>query len=93
MPSTHKKWRYIVIFRPLDMFIIQILQIGRVVSYQFRKHFQEWNVRRLTFEIDTEPYAKVRDEEIMNLAGKSSVEVVCKTSHTLFSPNSIIKVQ
>jgi hypothetical protein len=49
-------------------------------------------VKRLTFEIDTEPYAKIRDDEISNLAEKNGIEVVRKTSHTLFSPNAIVQV-
>ncbi len=54
--------------------------------------FKDWNVKRLTFEIDTEPYAKIRDDEISNLAEKNGIEVVRKTSHTLFSPNAIVQV-
>lgn len=53
---------------------------------------QDWNVKRLTFEIDTEPYAKIRDDEISNLAERNQIEVVRKTSHTLFSPNAIVQV-
>ena len=50
-------------------------------------------MKRLTFEVDTEPYAKIRDEEISNLAfSKFGIEVVTKTSHTLFNPNDIVRV-
>jgi cryptochrome len=54
--------------------------------------FQDWNVKRLTFEIDTEPYAKVRDDEISNFAEKNRIQVIRKTSHTLFDPNAIVRV-
>jgi cryptochrome len=53
---------------------------------------QEWNVKRLTFEIDTEPYAKVRDENVCNLAEKCGIEIIRKTGHTLYSPNAIVRV-
>jgi cryptochrome len=48
--------------------------------------------KRLTFEVDTEPYAKVRDEEIANLASDAGIQVVTKVSNTLFHPNEIVKV-
>ena len=61
-------------------------------SVSFVAFFQDWNVKRLTFEIDTEPYAKIRDDEISNLAEKNEIEVIRRTSHTLFSPNAIVQV-
>ena len=50
----------------------------------FTKLFSEWNVGKLTYEVDTEPYAKQRDLEIEALAKKHCVEVVKKVSHTLY---------
>ena len=50
----------------------------------FEKLFKEWNVKKLTFEVDIEPYAKSRDEEIQKLAEKYSVTVVTKVSHTVY---------
>ena len=50
----------------------------------FAKLFTEWNVSKLTFEVDTEPYAKRRDNEIEHLAKKHKIEVVKKVSHTLY---------
>jgi hypothetical protein len=33
-------------------------------------HGQEWNIARLTFEFDSEPYAKTRDAQICRLASE-----------------------
>jgi hypothetical protein len=46
---------------------------------------KDWNVKRLTFEIDTEPYAKARDEEISNLAAKRGIEVIRDLLHKQFT--------
>ena len=46
--------------------------------------FKEWNITRLTFEMDTEPYAKQRDAEVCQLAGEHGVEVIRRVSHTLY---------
>ena len=45
---------------------------------------QEWDVKRLCFEADTEPYAKERDAKILQLAEAAGVEVHTPISHTLF---------
>lgn len=46
--------------------------------------FKQWEITRLTFEVDTEPYAVARDEEVKQLAHQHGVEVVTEVSHTLF---------
>ncbi len=53
--------------------------------------FKKWNVKRLTFETDTEPYSVQRDEKIATLARDLNVEVVSKLSHTLFDPQEVLK--
>lgn len=50
----------------------------------FQRLFKEWNVKKLTFEIDIEPYAKERDGLITKLAEEHSIKVVAKISHTLY---------
>ncbi|EFX63284.1 hypothetical protein DAPPUDRAFT_335673 [Daphnia pulex] len=49
-----------------------------------QKYFKEWNIKKLTFEVDIEPYAKTQDEEIKKLADHHSVPVVAKVSHTIY---------
>lgn len=49
--------------------------------------FQEWNVTRLTFEYDSEPYGKERDGAIIKMAHEYGVETVVRNTHTLYSPD------
>ncbi|XP_013384158.1 cryptochrome-1-like isoform X1 [Lingula anatina] len=56
----------------------------------FPKIFKEWGITRLTFEVDTEPYARVRDAEIIKLAKEHNVEVIQKISHTLYDTEKVI---
>ena len=46
--------------------------------------FKEWGITKLTFEVDTEPYAVSRDEEIEKIAASNGVEAVKCVSHTLY---------
>ena len=55
------------------------------------KLFKDWNVKKLTFESDTEPYSVERDREITKLAQDFKIEVVSKLSHTLFDPQEVVK--
>ena len=52
---------------------------------------KKWNVKKITFESDTEPYSVSRDGEITELANHLGVQVVSKLSHTLFDPHKIVK--
>ena len=56
----------------------------------FQKLFKEWNVKKISFEDDTEPYARIRDARILELAETAQVEVITKVSHTLFCLESIL---
>lgn len=38
----------------------------------------------MTWEVDTEPYARIRDEKIEKLSKEHGVKVVCKVGHTLY---------
>ena len=46
---------------------------------------QEWDVSSLAFEEDPEPFGKERDAAVCTLAQDAGVEVVIRTSHTLFN--------
>ena len=37
--------------------------------------FMEWKVTRLAYEVDTEPYSKIRDAEVCALASKQGIQV------------------
>ena len=54
------------------------------------KLLSEWGVSRLSFEMDSEPFGAQRDAVIQRLAEEAGVEVVSKTSHTLFDTREIL---
>ena len=54
------------------------------------KLFSEWGVTRLSFESDCEPFGAQRDAVIRHMAEKAGVEVLSKTSHTLYEPSQIL---
>lgn len=45
---------------------------------------QEWNISRLSYEYDSEPFGKERDAAIRKLACEAGVEVTVCISHTLY---------
>ncbi|KAL8627416.1 hypothetical protein Q9189_006880 [Teloschistes chrysophthalmus] len=56
------------------------------------KLFKAWNISHLVFERDTDPYAKARDAEIMELAKEAGVEVVAtRHGRTLYDPDHLVK--
>ncbi|KAM6973375.1 cryptochrome-2-like [Aplochiton taeniatus] len=58
----------------------------------FPRLFKEWNVTRLTFEYDLEPYGKARDGAIVKIAQEFGVETVVRNSHTLYNLDKIIEM-
>ncbi|KAM4743813.1 cryptochrome circadian regulator 5 isoform 2-T3 [Anableps anableps] len=57
----------------------------------FPELFNMWNVTKLTYEYDTEPYSLRRDEKVASLAKEHGVEVIYKISHTLYNIDRIIE--
>lgn len=52
--------------------------------------FKEWDITRLSFEVDCEPFGKSRDAVIMGLAKQSGVEVISRVSHTLYDAEVLL---
>ncbi|KAL5976980.1 (6-4)DNA photolyase [Asimina triloba] len=52
---------------------------------------KEWNIGKLCFEFDTDPYSLVRDKQVKDYASASGIEVFSPVSHTLFNPLDIIE--
>ena len=89
------RWRFLA--QSLDDLDKQLKKLGSrlfVVRGKpqevFENLFEKWNVKKLTFEKDTEPHSVKIDSEIETLAEKFNIEVVTKTSHTLFEPERIV---
>lgn len=53
------------------------------------KLLSEWGVTRLSFESDGEPFGAQRDAVVRHIAEEAGVEVLSKTSHTLYEPGQI----
>ena len=53
--------------------------------------FNEWNVNLLTFEEDTEPYAKIRDNFILDHCKTKNIQVISFSSHTLYDMNKLFE--
>ncbi|CAB1460298.1 unnamed protein product [Pleuronectes platessa] len=58
----------------------------------FPRLFKEWNVTRLAFEYDPEPYGKERDAAIIKMAQEFGVETLVRQSHTLYNLDRIIEM-
>jgi len=52
--------------------------------------FKQWNITRLAYEYDGEPYAKSRDQRIAELAAAHGVDVVVTHGHTLHAPRDLL---
>ncbi|XP_056134152.1 cryptochrome-2-like isoform X2 [Lampris incognitus] len=54
--------------------------------------FKEWNITRLTFEYDSEPYGRERDATILKMAQNFGVETRVQNSNTLYNLARIIEM-
>ncbi|WJX42807.1 (6-4)DNA photolyase, variant 2 [Trifolium repens] len=52
---------------------------------------KEWNIGKLCFEYDTDPYYQALDIKIKDFAIGAGIEVFSPVSHTLFNPTDIIR--
>lgn len=52
---------------------------------------KEWDVKKLCFEYDTEPYYQALDVKVKSYASTAGIEIYSPVSHTLFNPADIIR--
>uniref|UniRef100_A0A5B7BW64 (6-4)DNA photolyase n=1 Tax=Davidia involucrata TaxID=16924 RepID=A0A5B7BW64_DAVIN len=52
---------------------------------------KEWDIRKIFFEHDTDPYYQALDIKVKNYASVAGIEVFSPVSHTLFNPADIIQ--
>ncbi|XP_043938506.1 cryptochrome-2 isoform X2 [Protopterus annectens] len=91
------RWRFLLqsledLDNSLRKFASRLFVVRGQPTDIFPKLFKKWNITRLTFEYDSEPFGKERDAAIMKLAKKAGVEVIMKNSHTLYDLNKIIEL-
>ena len=53
--------------------------------------FKKWDITRLSFESDCEPYSKTRDAVISGIAKEAGIEVISHVSHTLYDPQALFR--
>ena len=53
--------------------------------------FKEWSIKLLCYELDTEPYSKLRDFEIDSLANSQNIQIYKTSSHTLYDLDNLFK--
>jgi cryptochrome len=53
--------------------------------------FTRWNISHLVFEKDPSGYARRRDEQVLELAKKSKVNVIQKNGHYLWDVEEVVK--
>jgi len=58
--------------------------------HTFKKLTEKWEVARVTWEEDIEPYSVKRDAQVEAFLEEKGVQVVKKLGHTLYSPEHII---
>lgn len=56
----------------------------------FPKLIRQWNINRVTFEYDGEPFPRRRDDSIKRLLESEGVEVLVSTSHTLYDIDELV---
>ncbi|KAK9677185.1 hypothetical protein RND81_11G126300 [Saponaria officinalis] len=52
---------------------------------------QQWNIKKLCFEYDSDPYYQALDARIEKYTSSAGIEIFSPVSHTLFDPRDIIK--
>ena len=83
------RWRFLLeCLRDLDNSLRQLGSRLFIVEGQpidvLPKLFEQWNISKLTFEYDSEPFARQRDMAVRRRAEQAGVKVIVKTSHTLY---------
>ncbi|XP_072242827.1 cryptochrome-2 isoform X1 [Leuresthes tenuis] len=91
------RWRFLLealedLDSSLKKFNSRLFVVRGQPAEVFPRLFKEWNVTRLTFENDPEPYGKERDGAIIKMAQEFGVETVIKNSHTLYNLDRIIEM-
>ncbi|XP_049573966.1 cryptochrome circadian regulator 5 [Syngnathus scovelli] len=90
------RWRFLLgALKDLDFSLRQLNSRLFVVrgkpEEMFPELFNKWQITKLSYEYDTEPYRLSRDQKVATLAKEHGVEVLYRVSHTLYDINRIIE--
>ncbi|KAK5873736.1 hypothetical protein PBY51_018748 [Eleginops maclovinus] len=90
------RWRFLIgslkdLDRSLRKLNSRLFVVRGKPEEVFPKLFKKWDVTKLTYEYDTEPYSLSRDRTVTTLAKEHEVEVIYKISHTIHDMDRIIE--
>ncbi|XP_044742491.1 cryptochrome-1 [Chrysoperla carnea] len=90
------RWRFLQ--QSLDQLNENLTKIGSKLyvirgtpENVFKRIFKDWNISYITYEYDTEPYAKRRDALIEQLAHEANIRIESEISHTIYNTQLVIK--
>ncbi|XP_074648763.1 cryptochrome-1-like [Tubulanus polymorphus] len=91
------RWRFLIqCLEDLDAHLRKLNSRLFVIQGQpaniFPKYFKKWNITHLSFEEDPEPFGRERDAAISKIAKDANIEVIVRTSHTLYNLQQIISL-
>lgn len=92
--ASVNKWRFLIqCLEDLDTSLRKLNSRLYLVRGQptevLPKLISDWNINRLSFEEDPEPYGKDRDAAVCLLAREAGVSIVRRISHTLYDLQAI----
>lgn len=95
MKVGSNRWRFLVqslvdLDKNLQNVNSRLFVVRGKPSDVFPRLVQEWGIKRLMYECDSEPYAKTRDEELDAVVQSLGVQVIKKVSNTLYNPERVI---
>ena len=87
---SRNKWRFLLdCLLDLDSSLRKLNSRLFIVRGQpidvFPKLIKQWNITRVTFEYDGEPFPRRRDDSVKHLLESLGVEVLVSSSHTLYN--------
>ncbi|RWS10201.1 cryptochrome-2-like protein [Dinothrombium tinctorium] len=90
------RWRFLVqslqdLDRSLREANLRLIVIRGTPKDLMPKLIDKWKINLIAYEMDTEPFAIKRDQEIDQIANKLKVELIKRVSHTLYDPNDILR--
>ncbi|XP_048589639.1 uncharacterized protein LOC5512527 isoform X2 [Nematostella vectensis] len=93
--SPNRWWFLLESLRDLDYNLrslgSRLLVVRGQPVQEMPKLLDQWNIKRLTLEYDSEPPAKQRDAVVTHLAKNLGVEVIQRVSHTLYDVETVFE--
>ncbi|EDO40786.1 predicted protein [Nematostella vectensis] len=93
--SPNRWWFLLESLRDLDYNLrslgSRLLVVRGQPVQEMPKLLDQWNIKRLTLEYDSEPPAKQRDAVVTHLAKNLGVEVIQRVSHTLYDVETVLE--